>query len=96
MVVLSVFFKARVALVAGEVSHVLVYVVVQVVRGGERVLVQVVRVVRREVVLRVAPHGGAACRLIRRRLAGQQVQLLLAGALGRYVGASGCVGPIAR
>lgn len=33
--------------------------------------------------------------LVRGRLAGQQVQLLLAGALGRDVRASGCVGPIA-
>lgn len=90
LVLVAVVLEARVALVAGEVSR-LVHVVDVV---GERVGVVLLVLVRRKVVRRVADR--CARRLVRRRLVGQQVQLLLAGALGRYVGASGCVGPIAR
>lgn len=93
MLLVAIVLEARVALVAGEVPR-LVDVVVDVVR--ERVVVLLVVLVRRKVVRRMATTNRSARRLIRRWLIGQQVQLLLAGALGRYVGASGCVGPIAR
>lgn len=95
VVVGGVLVEPRIALVAGEVAQrgglVVEQVVVVQVVCRQRVLVWVAR----EVVGQVAPDGGARG-VVRRRLAGQQVQLLLAGALGRYVGASGCVGPIAR
>lgn len=90
LLLVAIVLEARVALVAGEVPR-LMDVVGDVV--SKWVMMRVV-LMRRKVVRRVADRS--ACRLIRRWLVGQQVQLLLAGALGRYVGASGCVGPIAR
>lgn len=93
MLLVAIVLEARVALVAGEVPR-LVDVVVDVVR--EWVVVVLVVLMRGKVVRRMAATNRSASRLVRRWLIGQQVQLLLAGALGRYVGASGCVGPIAR
>lgn len=90
LLLVAVVLETRVALVAGEVPRLVRLVDVV----GEWVRVVLVVLVRWKVVRRMADRS--ACRLVRRRLVGQQVQLLLAGALGRYVGASGCVGPIAR